>query len=471
MKFYQRLDVQLTLIFVGILSLTVTLTSWIHERGVIINLAGPFYHFETALKNLEPQVRAFEAASDAQSLESLVSTVKQQYPETLILVINDQFQIQAQTTQKDSHVELVRREPDPEYFVVNTSSVARKLDYILYFHMVPGLAFRKGDQTLHLLMVPEPWIIDPPDMRPILFDGLRHHFHIYGWFYGAVILFFVFFIRWRLKPLRQIEIASNRLTQKEIPPPIPGKPKQDEVGHLVFAFNEALRRLSENEETRKRMVADIAHELRTPLTNLTGRIEAYEDKLIDDPDAIIQFAASQIESLTRIVNDLALLSSSDAGELVMQLELFPLKQTLETWLTSANLGNRFTWELQGKEHEVMLDPHRMRQIFQNLIDNAIKAKPTDLELSLRLVRAGERVTVIFEDNGPGVPTQALDRLFERLYRPDASRSAKTGGSGLGLSIVESLIQAQGGSIRAYAIPTGGLGFEMILPVDAKKMTS
>ncbi|MBO1322119.1 HAMP domain-containing protein [Acanthopleuribacter pedis] len=465
MKMLHRLDVQLTLIFVAVLSATVSLTGWIHQRGHLINMVGPHFQYDTDLVALEPALRAFEAAPEQSSFDSLLQRLAPMIPaDRLLLIVDDRYQVIAETTPENALIELVRKEPDPNFFVVATSSRSERFDFILMFHMLPYREIRGRDRRIYtLLMIPRPFLIDPPEIRPILFEGLRHHFEIFGFFYAGVILFFVVFIRRRLLPLRRIETAAHQLIERHIPPPIETVVRRDEVGRLVQAFNTALEQLAANEAVRKRMVSDIAHELRTPLTVLSGRIEAYQDGLIDDAPGLIQFTAAQIDDLTRIVEDLALLSRFDAGKLELHYSRFPIKAALAEMLRASALGQTFTWKLTGEEHPVFLDRNRFKQIIGNLTRNAVKARGEGLILTITIGLQDGTTVIRFADNGPGVPPESLPLLFERLYRVDAARTADKGGSGLGLSIVKSLVEAQQGSIHCELPPSGGLAFEIRLP--------
>lgn len=468
-KGWQRLDVQLSLIFVAILSVTVSLTGWIHQRGHFINLVGPHFEYEAELAALETHFPTAPLPVAPEAGTGLLQKLQPHLePDRVLLLVDETFRLQAQTTPPDSLIELVRKEPDPEYFVVTTSSIEDRFDFILIFHMLPYRMLPRADGTwLYLLLIPRPHLRDVPKFRPILFDGLLHHFEIFGVFYAVVVAFFVLFIRYRLMPLRRIEAAAGDLIAHRLPEPICQPQRHDEVGRLVQAFNAAVARLGENEATRKRMVADIAHELRTPLTNVSGRIEAYQDGLINDHRALIDFTADQIDHLARIVEDLALLNRFDAGELVLQRQVFDLKAALSQRLAVAAFGDRFQWTIAGERCQVVLDPNRLNQMIDNLIANALQAMPSGLVLSLSLAPASAdegMVQLTFADNGPGVPAADLPHLFERLYRVDRARGQNSGGSGLGLSIVKSLVCAHGGTLRCFAVEPRGLGFVMLLPI-------
>lgn len=463
MKFYHRLDFQLTLIFLAILSLTVSLTGWVHSRGHLINQIGPFIHFSQDLNTLKPSVETFLGENNLPNFTAMVQTFQKQDPESLFLICNEAFDIVSHTSPEDSFIEMVRHETDLDYFVVVTSSIVKRFDFILFYRMVPALEMTHKGKRYFLIKIPRPRLIDPPPMKPILFEGVRHHFKIYGLVYSAVMVFFIVFIRLRLKPLRAIEQAAKQLTDRQMPGPVPSATQKDEVGQLVNAFNTALNQLAHQEEVRKQMVADIAHELRTPLTNVCGRIEAYQDGLISSSEEVIAFAGSQMNHLTHIVNDLALLNASDAGTLTIQWEEFPLRKAIEDLLDAHNLEQRFEWQVSGEEIDVRLDLQRFRQIMTNLITNAAQAKEYGLVIKVSISQTLDNVQLRFQDNGPGVRQQDLERIFRRLYRPDEARSQHNGGSGLGLSIVATLVAAQKGTVRSFLVPTGGLGFELTFP--------
>ena len=465
MRLFYRLDVQIILLFIALLSFSISLTSWLHSRGHLINIVGPYGYLKDQFSMVVPVLRDYETNPAGQDLYALVEVLKQNYGKGFVfMVVDADFNILAQTEVDNTYLEMVRREVDPGYFVVTTSSIEKQIDFILFYRKVPGFPFAGPEgMEQNLIIIPEPWLIDPPKFKPVLFHGLRNHFPVYGWLYGAVILFFVVFIRFRLRPLRRIEAASLALTQNRIPAPIPGKPLPDEVGQLVLAFNTALEKLATTEAARRRMVADIAHELRTPLTNLSGRIEAYEDKLIQDPDALIRFTSSQVKGLTRIVEDLNLLTTFDAGQLELHPERFDLKAEMEHLLAAGSIGPDYQWSLVGEPIEVILDSHRFRQAVNNLITNAVQAKPEGLVLQAEMAASAHGLVIHLADNGPGVSREHLPRLFDRLYRVDQGRAAEIGGSGLGLSIVKSLVEAQQGSVDCELVSGGGLRFTIRFP--------
>lgn len=470
MKGYQRLDVQLALLFILILSATVTMTGWLHRGGQLIEIREPVAGMQAHLQAIKSTVTGLSPEGGdmyQHQLQQRLAQLDAQVHERdyLYLVMNEQFEILAHTASQQTYIELVRAEVAPGHFVITTSNILDRIDVILIDEMVPGLRFHPDNrEPLWLLAIPDPVLVDRPTMQPILLDGLRNHLGIFGWYYGGVILLLILFIRFRLRPLRQLESVAQQLTRHQIPQPVTAPKRDDEVGQLVTAFNTAIAKLADNESQRQRMIADISHELRTPLTNISGRIEAYEDGIITDHQALIAFTSQHIRGLTAIVEDLSLLTQFDTGELTLHKHSLALTPWLTELFEAASLGESFSWQLTGDVPAISLDPGRFSQIINNLLNNAQKAKAQGLTICVRLSCQGDQVKILFEDNGPGVETVHLPRLFERLYRVDASRTSHTGGSGLGLSIVSGLVQAHDGQIQAYQVPTGGLGFEILLPL-------
>jgi two-component system sensor histidine kinase BaeS len=224
---------------------------------------------------------------------------------------------------------------------------------------------------------------------------------------------------------------------------------------------------------RRQWISDIAHELRTPLSILSGEVEALQDGVREvSPDAL-ESLRSEARHLSKIVNDLHELSLADAGVLSIKKEpLDPvpvLNETLRHFRTRLE-ENQITVENSVKNDPsitVMGDADRLQQLFSNVLENTLRYADSPGTLKIRQDRTANRLAFIFEDSGPGVPEETLARLFDRLYRVDQSRSRTQGGSGLGLSICKSIVNALGGEIRAARAASGGLRIEIELPISLK----
>jgi two-component system sensor histidine kinase BaeS len=220
------------------------------------------------------------------------------------------------------------------------------------------------------------------------------------------------------------------------------------------------------------MTADIAHELRTPLTNIQGYLEAILDGLVEPDTKTISDLHEQTVHLSRLVDDLRLLSVAEAGAL--RLEVSPdslesvIRDSAKTFEPRAiELGIELCISAEKQLPPVDLDRTRMRQVAVNLIENALHHTPPGGRVSIDLANdasGGVRMTI--SDTGRGIKPEELPRIFDQFYRVDASRSRATGGAGLGLTIVKRLVEAHNGAISVVSTPGKGTCFIITLPRSA-----
>ena len=228
--------------------------------------------------------------------------------------------------------------------------------------------------------------------------------------------------------------------------------------------------LEKNEKARRQWVADISHELRTPLAVLRGEIEALLEGIRSTTPESIRSLHAEVLRLNRLVDDLYQLALSDLGTLTYHKENLDLAEILRDFIEPygaefARKSIRFSADIaQGFEITVFADSERLHQLFANLIDNSLKYTDTGGELIIRLTCSTGQATVDFEDSAPGVPEEELDRLFDRLYRVEASRSRSSGGAGLGLAICKNIVEAHEGTISAHPSPLGGVLIRVTMPV-------
>jgi two-component system, OmpR family, sensor histidine kinase BaeS len=274
-------------------------------------------------------------------------------------------------------------------------------------------------------------------------------------------------------PIRRLAASMHRLACGEFETRVPVGP-EDELGRLARDFNTLALSLEKNEQARRRYVADISHELRTPLSILRGEIEAIQDGVRQAGAESLRSLHAEVMQLSRLVDDLYQISLSDIGAVSYRKTLLELQGVLEDELESfapkfLAKGIALEAELPPEgELPVFADPVRLTQLFDNLLDNALKYTDKGGRLSVRLQRRGEWVELEFSDSAPGVPPEELEKLFERLYRVDSSRNRATGGAGLGLAICKNIVEAHEGSISALPSPTGGVLIRIELPLSGGK---
>jgi two-component system sensor histidine kinase BaeS len=274
-----------------------------------------------------------------------------------------------------------------------------------------------------------------------------------------------------LRPIRRISQGTAALARRDFSTRLRVK-GDDELGRLAQDFNRLGESLQRYDAQQKQWLADVAHELRTPLAVLRGELEALLDGVRAADPAGIRSLHQEVQRLASLVDDLHLLSLADAGGL--SLHAAPLDAAALVQDTVARFRGRFdnggfalsaqdVTETPTTPLPVLADERRVEQVLANLLENALRYARPPGPVTVRAQRRDAGVAITVSDAGPGVPEAALSKLFDRLYRVDASRSRRLGGSGLGLAICRSMIEAHGGRILARRSAAGGLEIEFTLP--------
>lgn len=260
-------------------------------------------------------------------------------------------------------------------------------------------------------------------------------------------------------PLREMATAARAMAQGDYARKVTAT-SRDEVGELARAFNEMSRQLSEVDRLRRDLVANASHELRTPLGALRARLENIVDGVEPGDSAAIEDALHHVERLGDIVDQLLDLSKLESGAVPLALTEIRadalLDQVAAEWSEQASSrGIRIELEHGSPELVLRVDADRMRQVLANLVANAIRHSPEVGRVLLSAHAEGATTRLEVADEGPGIPADDLERVFERFYRADAARSSDAGGAGLGLAIARWIVELHGGTIRAaQGDPTG-----------------
>ncbi len=215
------------------------------------------------------------------------------------------------------------------------------------------------------------------------------------------------------------------------------------------------------------MVSDIAHELRSPLTNIRGWLEVMRDGVVEPDPGLLDSLHEEAVVLQRIIDDLQDLAAADAGTLRLHREPLPAAELLAQVAAAHRVAAdaaRVTLVTEA-DPAVWLDadPVRMRQALGNLVSNALRHTPPGGTVTLTARRDGADAVLTVADTGGGIAPEDLPRVFERFWRAEKSRSRRTGGSGLGLSIVRQLVAAHGGTAGAASEAGAGAVFTLRLP--------
>jgi signal transduction histidine kinase len=238
---------------------------------------------------------------------------------------------------------------------------------------------------------------------------------------------------------------------------------RDEVGELARAFNRMATELAEVDRMRRDLVANVSHELRTPITALQVVLENLVDGVEPPDPRTLATLLRQVERLGRLVEQLLELSRLESGGVPLEVAPFSVAPFLEQAAHEARLAAetagadvRIVVDVDPPALQVDADVERVHQVVANLLDNALRHSPPGGQVIVRARPAtGGAVDFEVTDEGPGIPAQDAERVFERFFRTDASRSAAIGGTGLGLAIARWVVDLHGGSIRADRnTPTG-----------------
>jgi len=276
--------------------------------------------------------------------------------------------------------------------------------------------------------------------------------------------------RGALRPLDQITQAALQITRADdlsLRIPVGYGPPTDEVGRLTQAFNETLERLESLFETQRRFVADVSHELRTPLTAIRGNVDLIRRMGTPDPESL-EAITSEVDRMTRMVQDLLLLAQAESGRLPMAHDLVELDTLLLQVYKQAKVLAQDRLDIRlGREDQARVrgDPDRLKQMLLNLVSNAIEYTPADGTITLSLSCVGDRARLTVSDTGPGIAQEALPHIFERFYRVDRSRKRTLqGGAGLGLSIAHWIARSHDGQIEVASEVGKGTTFSVWLPL-------
>jgi len=273
-----------------------------------------------------------------------------------------------------------------------------------------------------------------------------------------------------LKPVDMVTSTARRITAENLNQQIPYHDIDDEIGRLISTFNDMILRLHDSFDNIKQFSIDASHELRTPLTIMRGEVELAlrHPKEAEEYRRILASNLEEVLRLSAIIDNLHTLSKADQGQHVVSMESTNLKELMEELFEDCEI-------LAAKKHIIVEfeksddisihgDKIRLRQLFLNLIENAIKYTPDNGKVLLNLERQNGFAIVQVKDTGVGIPKEEQNKIFDRFYRVDKARSRELGGSGLGLSIAKWIAELHRGRIEVESEPHQGSTFSVFLPL-------
>lgn len=287
---------------------------------------------------------------------------------------------------------------------------------------------------------------------------------------GAVAVLFAFLFAGRITtPVREMTRASQAMARGDLDQRIRGE-GDDEIGRLAAAFNQMSTQVARSNRVMRELIANVSHELKTPLTSIQGFGQAMVDGLATKPEDYSEMSGvivGETERIRVLVDDLLYLSQLESGTLQLSLEQVELDAIV------ADAAARFRFQADEAEVELRLalagttlraDGRRLEQVLANLVDNAIRFAPSGSEVLIRTYLLADQAAIEVNNGGNPIPEEGLSSVFDRFYQVDPAR-AEARHSGLGLSIVQELVQAHGGSVAVQSSRDAGTTFSVRLPID------
>lgn len=293
----------------------------------------------------------------------------------------------------------------------------------------------------------------------------------------ALIITFVlvYVVSYKLtKPLREMSIAAKQYAKGDFSTRIGIKHrffKQDEIDELVLAFNTMAQNLATLELSRRSFVANVSHELKTPMTTIGGFIDGILDGTIDSSkqDHYLKIVSDEVKRLSRLVTGMLNMSKIEAGEIDLKPQRFDISEMIfQTLLAFEQLIDKKHIEIRGLDsmqiNPVTADKDMINQVVYNLVDNAVKFTPDGGYIEVSSKADAEKIIVKIRNSGKGIASEEIDKVFERFYKTDKSRSYDVKGAGMGLYIVKTIIDFHGGQIAARSEPGEYTEFIFQLPL-------
>ncbi len=267
-------------------------------------------------------------------------------------------------------------------------------------------------------------------------------------------------------PIARVVAKAQHIAEGSYGETIVDKSRTLEIRRLVDTVNKLADTLQKQEERSAQASSDIAHELRTPLATIQGNLEAVMDGVLELTPDRIRVLHAEILRITRLVSSLSALARYERRGAVLQKTSFDLAVLIAETIAAMQAdfeaeGKHLSFE--GQSQTVCADRDQLHQVMGNLLSNAQKYTRRGDRVTVALQGEPEQVRITVRDTGIGIAAADLPYIFERFYRADPSRSRKTGGAGIGLTIVKSILTAHGGTITAQSQPEAGTEFTVTLP--------
>ncbi|MBB4826693.1 signal transduction histidine kinase [Sporosarcina luteola] len=270
-----------------------------------------------------------------------------------------------------------------------------------------------------------------------------------------------------IEPITKLTIVTKKVADEQFDGKIEIN-RRDEIGQLAKSFQGMIERLHENDRLRKEFISDVSHDFQSPLLNIKGYAALLMDQTVSEADRqnYLKVIQSETERLSTLTKQLLLLTSLDQLESPLRMKQFPLDEQL------MEIVRKYRWMLEEKqisltleleEVKVIGDPSFLEKVWENLLSNAIKYTPEEGKIQVELKETSANVVVSIRDTGIGIAPEHIERLYDRFYRVDHSRTRNIEGTGLGLSIVHQVVTLHQGTVQVESKEGEGTLFLITLP--------
>ena len=272
------------------------------------------------------------------------------------------------------------------------------------------------------------------------------------------------------RPITRVINATQEIAEGRYADRVREKSSTTEIAELTASVNSLADTLGQQEDLRRRLTSDVAHELRTPIAILQSHLEAMIDGVWAADSAHLQSCYDEAIRMSKLVGDLEKLTVIEQGSLVLDRKPIDLGQLLQHVASSFQpefTRKQISLTLSTSEETITADYDKLSQVFVNLVANALRYTDSGGRVEIRTWSDSRSVSVEVADTGIGIDQSELPYIFERFYRTDLSRNRQTGGSGIGLTIAKTIIEAHQGRIAVSSQPGQGSRFTVTLPRDLK----
>ena len=358
-----------------------------------------------------------------------------------------------------------------EKIYIENSDLNGYLDDLSFVVASPVVA---NGRTVAIVFITRPIV---KDLTPYVMGMLRM------FFLAALIALFISFVLVYVyayqitKPLRQMSDAAKQYAMGDFSTRIKTrqsglKTNNDEIDELAIAFNSMAQALATLESSRRSFVGNVSHELKTPMTTIGGFIDGILDGTIEPEKQkqYLKIVSDEVKRLSRLVTGMLNMNKIEAGELDLNPVQFDISEMLfRTLLSFEQLIDKKHIEIRGLENletnKVVADTDMINQVVYNLLDNAVKFTPEGGYIEVTSKCDSEKIIVKIRNSGKGIPSEEIDKIFERFYKIDKSRSYDVKGAGLGLYLCKTIIDLHGGQIAARSVIDEYTEFIFQLPIN------